>query len=316
MTVLAVAALLLVGCGGRAAPDGASSAAGEPVPRYEILGKKKYPLDEDRPELYVVVDPVDLTDDGFKERVKRVLLAIAREQGTPDFSATVYDDADAAAWAYDFYENGPESCELGQESCQIPESEQANADRMNDLADRHTVAYYSGGYRTSTSSFPYELSWYSRLPMEAVDTGDEVRYEADEKWRPMPDPTTPPPEPPTAEPLNGTFSYVPPYANGETWEITSTCDAATGDCTGEVTYPHGDTSALRRTNFGPWEWDRLDSTVGWDCGLHYAGPFYGRKADIHYTYDADTRRGTVTWVAPRGTCMPDEQTYRTTFIFK
>lgn len=61
-----------------------------------------------------------------------------------------------------------------------------------------------------------------------TDTGEEVKYEGEEKWRPLPDPTTPPNAAPTAEPLNGAFFFIKPYGRDEQWNITSSCDAASG----------------------------------------------------------------------------------------
>jgi hypothetical protein len=51
------------------------------------------------PYYYEVVEPVDLSNDGFKQRVKLVLQAVARTKGAPDFMARVYDDEGAADWA-------------------------------------------------------------------------------------------------------------------------------------------------------------------------------------------------------------------------
>jgi hypothetical protein len=33
---------------------------------------------------------------------------------------------------------------------------------------------------------------------------------------------------PTAEPLNGAFFFIKPYGRDEQWNITSSCDAASG----------------------------------------------------------------------------------------
>lgn len=55
-----------------------------------------------------------------------------------------------------------------------------------------------------------------------TDSGEEVKHEGDEKWRPLPEPTTPPSVAPAAEPMNGVFGFIKPYGRDETWTITST----------------------------------------------------------------------------------------------
>jgi hypothetical protein len=325
--VVVVAALLLfTACGSPVGPEGESGTApsAPASPRYSIIGQKVH--SDGRTNYYVVVDAVDLSNDGFKQRVKAVLQAVARTNGDPEFVARVYDDRGAAEWAWSAYEDVPESCEIGG-PCGTRPPIPADADERNradeqskaekHASDRHVVAFYSGGAKSDDDEWPYGLAWYPFLSDEVTDTGGEVNYEGHERWRPLPDPTTPPSVAPTVEPLNGTFYFVKHYGRDETWTIHSTCDAASGDCAGEVSFSDGGTAPIRREAFGPWTVDRVDAENGWDCGLRSSAEFPGRKADIHYSWGVPANEpGTVTWVAPRGTCMPGEMTYETTFGLK
>jgi hypothetical protein len=36
---------------------------------------------------------------------------------------------------------------------------------------------------------------------------------------------------------------------------------------------------------------------------------------MHYSWDPVAHLGTVSWVAPRSTCMPDEEDYASRFAF-
>jgi hypothetical protein len=322
--VFAAALLMLTGCGTPAGPEIESSTAApsQAAPRYSV--KDARAESDGRPDYYVVVDPVDLSNDGFKQRVKLVLQAVARTKGDPDFVATVYDDQGAADWAWAHLEDIPESCELGGPCGTRPplpgdpeerrrSDEQFRAEQHD--SERHVVAFYSGGYK-SERPWPYELSWYPFLADVVTDTGEEVKYEGKEEWRPLPDPTTAPSAAPTAEPLNGTYAFLKHYGRDEKWTFATTCDAASGDCKGEVTSSAGWTEPIRREHFGPWTLDRKGAESGWDCGISTPRDFPGRKADIHYSWDPATGRGTVSWVAPRSTCMPDEEDYTTTFGLK
>ena len=322
---LGAALVLLTGCGTPADLEGESSTSPsqQATPQHSVVEGRAE--SDGRPHYYVVVDPVDLSNDGFKQRVKLVLQAIARKKGDPDFVASVYDDQGAADWAWTTLEHAPESCELGGACGNRPTppedrdernraDEQSKADKH--ASERHVVAFYSGGSKAEQSPWPYELSWYPWLSDEISDTGEEVKYEGDEDWRPLPDPTTPPSADPAAEPLNGAFFFVKPYGRDETWNITSTCDAASGDCSGEVTSTAGWTEPIRREHFGPWTVDRLAAESGWDCGFSSPRDFPGRRADVHYSWDPVANRGIVSWVAPRNTCMPDAEDYESRFILK
>lgn len=322
---LGAALVLVTGCGTPAdlKDESSTSPSQQATPQYSVVEGRAE--SDGRPNYYVVVDSVDLSNDGFKQRVKLVLQAIARTKGDPDFVATVYDHQGAADWAWTNLENAPESCELGGPCGNrppIPEDrdERNRADERSKAeehdSERHVVAFYSGGYETNGTSWPYQLAWYPWLSDEISDTGDEVKYEGDEDWRPLPDPTTRPSAAPTAEPINGIFGFIKPYGRDETWNITSTCDAASGDCSGEVTSSAGWTAPVRREDFGPWTLERLDALTGWDCGLQSPDPVDGRKADIHYSWGPVGRNGTVSWVAPRNTCMPDAEAYESRFILK
>jgi hypothetical protein len=200
----------------------------------------------------VVVDPVDLSNDGFKQRVKLVLQAVARTKGDADFVAQVYDNQGAADWEWAHVENGPESCEIDGPCGPRPPPPEDPAER-----------------RRFDEQFTAEQQ-------------DSQRH----------------------------------YGRDETWNIATTCDATSGDCTGEVTSSAGRIEPIRREHFGPWTLERRDAETGWDCGFSTPRDFSGRRADIKYSWDPATGSGTVSWVAPRNTCMPDEEDYTTSFGLK
>jgi hypothetical protein len=322
--VFAAALLMLTGCGNPTGHESQSTTAA-PTPSAPQYSLQEGRAESDgRPSYYVVVDPVDLSNDGFKQRVKLVLQAVARTKGDADFVARVYDKQGAADWEWAHVEDGPESCEIdGPCGTRPPLPEDPAERRRSDEqfkaeqgdSRRHVVAFYSGGYE-SERPWPYELAWYPWLSDEVSDTGAEVEYEGKEEWRPLPDPTTPPSAAPTAEPLNGTYAFLKHYGRDETWNIATTCDATSGDCTGDVTSSAGWTEPIRRAHFGPWTLERKDAETGWDCGLSTPRDFPGRRADIKYSWDPATGSGTVSWVAPRNTCMPDEEDYTTSFGLK
>ena len=97
--IVAVALLSVTACGHapQTAPPETTSVAARVTtttapapPNYSIVGQAR--RDDGKPVYDVLIDPVDVGNDGFQRDVKRVLGALATRAGGPDFSASVFDD--------------------------------------------------------------------------------------------------------------------------------------------------------------------------------------------------------------------------------
>ena len=70
-------------------PDGQDRQERHDRGRHDVVGGRQF-----------VIDPVDLSTDGFKQNVNLVTQAVANTDGSPDFSARVFDDEDIASEAF------------------------------------------------------------------------------------------------------------------------------------------------------------------------------------------------------------------------
>lgn len=168
--VAAVLALTLVGCG----DGGATSATSTPpvitvsapaTPNYKIIAKTTNQRFDHKPNYYIVIDPVDVSTDSFKQTVKLVLRAVARTNGgDPNFSADVFDDESTANTAYSYdTSNG-----IGVNASDL----KAQADQEK----QHCVAMYNGGVNNE-----YEIAWYPENLVSSPNVGKYVSYE---QWKP------------------------------------------------------------------------------------------------------------------------------------
>jgi ABC-type glycerol-3-phosphate transport system substrate-binding protein len=174
-----VLALMLAACGGgtTSAPSTVtktvygSSTTAQPTPQaatpsYKVVVKTTNQRFDHKPAYYVVIDPVDLSNDSFKQRVKLIVQAVAKTNGDPDFSAYVYDDEAVANTAYALNTADPLHTATDQES-------------------QHIVALYIGGLddgRVSTADDAYQIYWY---PAASTDTPDAAKYTHMElRWKP------------------------------------------------------------------------------------------------------------------------------------
>lgn len=176
-------ALILVGCGGSttSAPStvtktvygSSTTAQATPqaaTPSYKVVAtaaRSPAAKSDGKPMYFIVIDPVDLSNDSFKQTVKLVLQAVAKTSGSPDFSADVCDDeavaySDYTAFTVDFRE-------------------------PTDREQQHTVAMYIGGSlygiggQASTADDAYEIVWY---PAAFADTPNVVKYSGYEyRWK-------------------------------------------------------------------------------------------------------------------------------------
>jgi len=176
--VTAALALTLTGCGGSntSAPStvtktvhGSSTTTPQPAaPHYEIVGKDANERFDHEPIYYVVIEPVNLSNDSFKKRVKLVLQAIAKTNGGPDFSANIFDDEAAAKTEYS-HRTHPGNENPDEAKAQIT------------LVEQHLVAGYDGGLLASGAPYPYEIMWY---PSASTDSPNVGQYVGDEEWKP------------------------------------------------------------------------------------------------------------------------------------
>lgn len=171
---------MLVGCGGgtTSAPStvtktvygSSTTAQATPqaaTPSYKVVvtTTSERPLDG-KPSYYVVINPVDLSNDSFKQNVKLVLQALAKTNGSPDFTAYVYDDEAVANTAYSLNAADP-------------------FHKSTDQEGQHTVAMYLGGIddgKVSTANSAYQIIWY---PATYADTPNVSKYTSFEHgWKP------------------------------------------------------------------------------------------------------------------------------------
>lgn len=171
-------ALMLVGCGGgsTSAPStvtktvygSSTTAQATPqaaTPSYKVVATTTSQRFDHKPDYYVVIDPVDLSNDSFKQNVKLVIQAVAKTNGGPDFSASVYDDEAVANTAYSL----------------------DTVDRFRKSTDQeglHLVAMYTGGIddgRASTADDAYEILWY---PAAVANTPTADKCAREHRWKP------------------------------------------------------------------------------------------------------------------------------------
>ena len=144
------------------------------TPKYSIILPAVRRKDGN-PNYFVVIAPVDLSNDSFKQDVKLVVQSIANTTTNttisgPDFSARIFDD-EAVAKAYLEEETDPSS------------SSGRTRDEMRAYLDergQHLVATYQGGLK-EFGGWPYHISWY---PGAFPDTPNVGPYVGSEQWKP------------------------------------------------------------------------------------------------------------------------------------
>lgn len=135
-----------------------------PTPKYSVVGQLQWRSDGE-PTYYVVIDPVDLSNDGFKQTVKLVTQALAQQNGGVDFSAKFYDDQSVAKEAL--------ASDPGSGNHTVPDKASL------DFLGQHLVGIYSGGIEVNPS--PYQLAWYPGAFTNTPNVGRWVGYE---DWKP------------------------------------------------------------------------------------------------------------------------------------
>lgn len=147
----------------------------QPTPKYEIIGKRIVRSDN-APYYYVAIEPVDLSNDTFKQNVKLVLDSLAKTDGGPNFSVEIYDDKDIANTAY-YSDTHP---------LQLPLDE---LKAFWDQQEQHLVANYVGGWdinyaHSSTADDAYTITWFPSAgsPHPVVGKYSSIP----QQWKPSP----------------------------------------------------------------------------------------------------------------------------------
>ncbi len=120
-------------------------------------------------EYWVVIEPVDVSNDSFKQNVKLVVQALAKINGSPNFTANIYDDEVVANARTTLDPSSP-----GQPHPTVgPQAVQT----------QHYVASYEGRLPAENpyAEHPYEIWWY---PAAYTDSPNVGRYVHGEPWKP------------------------------------------------------------------------------------------------------------------------------------
>lgn len=179
LAVVATLALALVGCGGGTTSAPSTSTVAVPAtttpqpatPNYKIVAKTTSQRFDHKANYYIVIDPVDLSNDSFKQNVKLVLRAVAKTNGDPNFSADVFDDENTAKTAYQYDTNGSDATA-------------SDLRAHHAQAEQHEVAMYDGGIadaKSSAADDAYSIGWY---PSAFTSTPNVGRYVSFEQWKP------------------------------------------------------------------------------------------------------------------------------------
>jgi hypothetical protein len=180
----AVLALTLAGCSGSNTTAKISTLTSNAVtattsqgatPKYRILWAPTNERFDNKPTDYVVIDPVDLNNDSFKQNVKLILREIATKSHSrngPNFSANFFDDEAVA------------KAEISKKK--NPGGLTKNAlDALYDQEEQHLVAHYTGGINfdadASTADDAYNIYWY---PTTSTISPNADKYVGSEEWKP------------------------------------------------------------------------------------------------------------------------------------
>jgi len=143
-----------------------------PTPNYSVVSSTKDERFDKKNTYYVTIEAVDLANDNFKQSVKLVVKALAKQNGSTDFTANIYDDEATAKAGANYYSN--------------PSTDQAEIKAKSDQRGQHLVASYSGGIdeitaKVSTADSAYVLNWY---PGAFKDTPNVGKYVGNEQFKP------------------------------------------------------------------------------------------------------------------------------------
>jgi Cu2+-containing amine oxidase len=154
----------------QASNNGSSQQTSATVPKYDVVHRSTNERFDKAETLYVVIDPVDTSNDSFKASVKAIVKDIATKKNFKEFTVNVYDNADTAAWQYNM------STPSNQTEAKAKLAERA----------QHLIANYSGGIdldtaKASTADKAYSISFYPGADKTTATVG---KYVSTEQFKP------------------------------------------------------------------------------------------------------------------------------------
>jgi len=123
-------------------------------PKYNIAYLTPTARFDKKTTYYVVIDPVDTSNDSFKQTIKDIVSDIAKEKKTVDFTATIYDNTTLASDDFNHV-------------LATSDSEQANK-------SQHTIAMYNGGIDPNTAGTSSDDSAYIIAYYPAADKSTAI----------------------------------------------------------------------------------------------------------------------------------------------
>lgn len=166
-------ATLLAGCSstdsttGQSVTPSPAASATLTQRNFAIAGESR--RHDDQPTYYIVIDPVILDSSTFKDTVKTAVENLAADNGSPDFTAWIFDDLEVAKTTY------------AEAEAPLDLTGDINAMKAKQQArELHLIAVYSGGNAMNQS--PYEISWFPSSTSNSPTVGRW--YEPREQWKP------------------------------------------------------------------------------------------------------------------------------------
>lgn len=138
------------------------------VPPFQVIAQRMNDRPDEATSYYVVIDPVDVTFDGFKVAIKQILQALAYTHGGPVFTAQIWDHLPAAQTEVSHRSN-PDLF-----SRDMFEAKEA-------FNNRHFIAQYVGGLASVSEPPAYVLMWF---PMSGSADPTVSQWISAEVWRP------------------------------------------------------------------------------------------------------------------------------------
>lgn len=152
--------------GGSASVTTSQSSSTRPVmPDYSITATTTNRRFDNKTTYYVVIPGVNLGDDSFKASVKSVVQALSFKNGSPTFSANIYDDAALARTAVS---QDVDLTEVSASETQVRSAEEV----------QHLIAMYDGGIdenaQHSTAAAAYAISRFPAADASSPNVGPYV----------------------------------------------------------------------------------------------------------------------------------------------
>lgn len=144
--------------------DPPTSPALQPEPPFDVIAQRTRDRPDKATTYYVVIDPIDVTTEIFKDTVKSVFAALASVEGGPQFSAHVWDSLTAAQTEVS-YKSQPDLFSDDQ----IAAKETAN--------ETHFVASYVGGLVYPGESPSFVILWFPHSSIDNLAVGQWVSAE-------------------------------------------------------------------------------------------------------------------------------------------